>query len=339
MQQLSIFQEGGGTINNLTRYAPQNSTTTDFSGQTLNELNSKYLMRESSNSCFAISRISNGLSYQFEKLTLGISFDIVLAKQSIELKYSDITGVIPFYARGFRYESNLAKSLGGSIGVSYNFGQSTKIGYAYQLPSAINLDGTFDGGNGSIFSRIPLSVKSKFTTAERHSIGISHYINKNLLITSDLQYLLLGSYFKTSEITLPYYAYDSGFGTVKNIISRNGTQNIYSIGVGAEYSLNNLFFRLGFNHCRQSYPERYLNPQNTPMLIENVYTTGIGFLFNDSSLDIAIAHAPYHKWYGGKGSDWDISRALNTFTDYNYAYSYSSSYKYTTLALSFSKRF
>jgi hypothetical protein len=89
----------------------------------------------------------------------------------------------------------------------------------------------------------------------------------------------------------------------------------------------------------QSYPERYLNPQNSPILLENVYTAGIGFLFNDSNLDIAIAHSPYKKFYGGKGSDWDISRALNSLSDYNYAYSYSSSIKYTSLIISFSKRF
>jgi hypothetical protein len=45
----------------------------------------------------------------------------------------------------------------------------------------------------------------------------------------------------------------------------------------------------------QSFPERNLNPQNSPLLIENVYTTGIGVLFNDSSLDIAIAHTPLQK--------------------------------------------
>ncbi len=338
---IAFYVPGGGGANfeNLVRYSPQNLTATEYSGQSLSPLSSKNLIKESSSSYIAISRISNGFSYQLNKLSLGVSLDIVMAKQSIEFKYSDSTGYIPFYTKGFRYESDLAKSLGGSVGISYNLSQLTKIGYAYQLPTSLNLDGTFDGGNGSIYSRIPLDVKNKFTTAERHSFGISHYINQRTLITSDIQYLLLGSYFRSSEIVLPYFNYDSGVGVLKNIKSRNGGQNIYSIGVGVEYSINKIFLRLGFNYSMQSFPERNLNPQNSPLLIENVYTTGIGFLFNDSSLDIAIAHTPYRKYYGGKGSDWDVSRALNTLSDYNYAYSYSSSIKYTSLIISFSKRF
>ena len=330
---------GGATFDNLVRYTPQNVTATEYSGQSLSPLSSKNLIKESNISSIAISRFSNGLSYQINNLSIGISLDIVMAKQSIEYKYSDSTGYIPFYTKGFRYESDLAKSLGGSVGLSYNLGNSTKIGYAYQLPTSLNLDGTFDGGNGSIISRIPLDVKNRFTTAERHSFGISHYINQRMLITSDIQYLLLGSYFKSSEIVLPYFNYDSGLGLLKNLKSRNGSQNIYSIGIGVEYSVNKIFLRLGFNYSMQSYPERYLNPQNSPILLENVYTAGIGFLFNDSNLDIAIAHSPYKKFYGGKGSDWDISRALNSLSDYNYAYSYSSSIKYTSLIISFSKRF
>jgi len=214
------------------------------------------------------------------KITDDLSVGAGLVAQRYEVKLSTLSKDLTFTDQ-IGEVSGSDMGYGFNLGATYKINQDTKIGVGYRSKIVHNIKGSTELQNVAS-SRF----KSKTSTPESLSIGLSHNFSKDFQLVADS---IWTRWSKLEKLSLN--AYDNPLFSSSSNFNWNDSI-LYSIG--ANYSLNNKnILRAGLAYEKEAINNRNREPR-VPASNKYWLSAGLNHKFdNDLELDLAYVHQFY----------------------------------------------
>jgi hypothetical protein len=184
----------------------------------------------------------------------------------------------------------------GSLGAIYRVADFLRLGASLQLPTYLSLTDDYTSSlTGSTFQRNGVNTYSSdlpagnfhysIITPMKETVSGAILIGHEGFISADYEFVNYG----TARINTTFG--NSGSGQSSTDLNQEAARNLGSVGnlrVGAEYRLDAIALRLGYQMYGSPYSSGYLNTNNIPSGYNGstaIYSGGIGFRSNDYFLD------------------------------------------------------
>lgn len=338
---IAFYVSGGakGGVEKITRNTPTGQTLNDWGGLNLPAgIGDNPQIKESNSNEFAIARLVNGISYDFGKLSVGISIEGLYGYQRLNQKYYDLTGTVEVPGTGSYYESSKKSfALGGIFGLNYKVNDWLRIAYSYQAHAALPMNGHYTVGiNNPAYYRTT-GVSYFFNMPEKHSLGFAFGAD-NFKVGLDFVYTNYGSYLRkvTQKLEDPWLA--TPIGNVQAGDAQLNFRDQFAALIGLEHKVTESWiYRLGYSYNTLPIKSNGLGGSTGGFFsLHHVVAAGFSYLFDKWSIDFGISYnGPRNKITGAKGTDWDLSHYIRTgptsFNGLGYSYNAESSFVNVTL--------
>lgn len=325
----AIYIAGGaaGGVDQIDRNTPTGQSVNQWAGVNLpGALGSSSRLQESNSNFFAVAKAVNGLSYKIGNLAIGAGLEVNYGIQKLNQKYYDATGHIEIPGQGYHYESGKkAYALGGVAGLNYSFAEWFRIGYSYQAHVAVPLNGTYSIGNNDPQYYRQTGVSYNFNLPEKHSLGFA-FGPENLKVVVDLVYTNYGAYLKKANQTLEDPWLPTPLGKTGSADAHLNFRDQWGAILGLEHKVSQAWtYRLGYSYNSLAIGPNGLGGTTGAFFsLNHVVAAGFSYLFDKWSFDLAVSYNfPRRVIHGAKGTDWDLSHAINgpgnqNLTGYSY---------------------
>lgn len=297
-------------IGETSRLTPTGQTLREWSGLDFPDpAGSSFRIRSHESTLIYQATATHALSYSFGHLWLGAGLQLNYGKQEARTRYKDGTGLFELRTQGSHYESYGNVSMSLNAGVTWQFVPDWRIGYAYQAPQTLSLDGLV---------RVPqwvqaIPVSSRITFADHHTAGLA-YERDSLSAGIDATYYSFGRYTKTVKQTL-------GFPAFRDNYTHLNYHDIYTISIGVEWRSGGLALRAGYLYNRPATRPDGLTP-GSQIGTDNP-SVGASYQSGSYSFDLGLGYVIPRRVRGAPTSDWTQSRSGFGLEGRAYAFEYS----------------
>jgi len=308
----ALYTLGGAGIelNGIKRNTPTGTTLNNWAGTSLPITGDMKQITENITTRFFILKLTNGLAYNFGRLSVGAGLEINYAEHYTLYEYRDITGSFRIPGKGFEYKSDRAFSPGGIFGLTFRASEHVKIAYSYQTISHLPLNGRtrFDLDRPDQFYR-QSNVSYIFKLPERHNIGMAITRNSWTWVL-DASYLKFASTNSSINQILEYPLLDTPIGPTNQMISHVNAKDVYMVGGGAQYKPAKIAYRGGYSYSSLMLGEDGSAPMFAGTLHQHIVFMGSGVDMGDYELNFGYNHLFGKTLKGNDMSDWDLSHAM-----------------------------
>ncbi|MCB1157250.1 MAG: outer membrane protein transport protein [Leptospiraceae bacterium] len=322
---IAFYAQGGmgAHFKNNLRNTPNRGTLNEvMSGMTGSTVNLPMIgnlrqMSESTYSNFGYAKITPGFAMKFGNLSVGLGFDVGMAKMEWRWTFSDPFGMMEFPGAGYRYKSDVALGYAGKIGFVYDLSDHLSLAYAYSSGAKLNLNGkiSVNAGNADATQAGLVPVSMYLNYPERHATGIAYNTGGDgtgLTIGFNVSYIKWASAINTVEFKIPMPYISTPMGNKISELAFNmkwRDQTVFALGFEYKPSKDSVAYRLGYNYGRSPVTADGINPL-FPAVSEHHASTGLGFTFGGLELDLAVEYAFPNTVKGNDMSDWDMLHAF-----------------------------
>lgn len=230
----------------------------------------------------------------------------------------------------------------GKLGVTFKVNPQLTVGATYHSETSLSdltgsgtMEMAVEYGTGTPMSGmdavVPVSGKVKvrdFEWPSTYAIGAAFQANEKLMLVADIKQINWADVMKDFKVTFTADSSQAnpgaaGFaGSTINIDMPQNWDDQTVIQLGGAYQINDIWtVRAGYNGSSNPVPNETLN-YLFPAIIENHYTAGFGYTFNDtSSVDFSLAYAP-EVTATGSGADNQGLKVSHSQTNWQVMYSH-----------------
>ncbi|MBI3394275.1 MAG: outer membrane protein transport protein [Spirochaetia bacterium] len=320
---IAFYAQGGvgAEFNGILRNTPGNSTLDqNFQALAGNPslsipgLGSTHMMRENTYSNFAFAKLTPGYARKFGPLAVGVGLDVGAGSLDWRWTFSDPFGMHTLPGAGYRYESRMALSLSGKMGVTYDVTENLTAAYSYTSMAKLPLDGkmSVNEGDPRYFRRA--GVSASLSLPEQHFGGLA-YKTGPFTLAAQIGYIKWSNVLRNQNFVLdaPWVATPFA-GVNTNVMSFHTDwrdQPVYSAGL--EYRTGSWALRTGYNYGPSASGGSGLNPIFPAVSSQHAYL-GAGYKADSGTMfDFALEYAFPSKVDGATSSDWTTLHAFNGF--------------------------
>jgi long-chain fatty acid transport protein len=316
---IALYAEGGGgaKMDGILRHTPGRLSVNDVMNGMLGTTTANLplmgnypYMAENVRSFIAHMRLTPGFAIRFGDLSIGAGVDLGMSKMEWSWTFSDPMGLMELPGAGYRYRSDVAYSLSGKVGLTYDISDRIAVAYSYQALARQRFDGdmSVNMGNPNFYKKN--NVSNYIDWPESHNAGIAFKATEALTVAFDMGYIKWASAMNSVEFVLDQPWIKLPTGNYTNVMAFNmkwSDQPVYKLGL--EYKPGNLAYRIGHNYGRSPVSGAGLNPL-FPVMTENHTTVGLGYDSGALTYDFAVEYAHPKTVKGDMMSDWTLMHAM-----------------------------
>jgi len=297
---------GGGHFDDLIRATPTGQSLNDETGVSFPGSNTSFI-REDLDFRFMLLKLTPGASLQIlPSLIIGVGLDLAYARMGME-RHNHVSEIM--LPGGVDYRSDAALAMGGKVGFIFHMAEHIRLGYSFTTGLHLPMDGELKVDTYRLDRNRATGVSRSMNWPSRHSAGVSLDIG-SLTISSDVRYIAWKDAFGTNRFTLEDAWIQTPFGFESNqMLFRTRWRDQVVIAVGTAYNSGNLTFRMGCNYGRTPMTGEGVSPMLGTTMEYHV-STGIGWVLDRTTVDLAVEYGLPHRVRGTINSDWALAHAV-----------------------------